>query len=95
MWTERGPEEAEDTVQLRAGALEREDMEKYIVYENPDSTERGITREVEYLLHKDFHSVDAYGKPMRVVLEFEAETWNEAMQKFNDHYGYGKYVPME
>lgn len=39
--------------------------------------------------------VDTAGQPMQVVLEFEAETWNEAMQKYNDHYGYGKYVPME
>lgn len=32
---------------------------------------------------------------MQVVLEFEAETWEYAMHVYNDHYGYGKYIPMK
>ena len=32
---------------------------------------------------------------MQLKLEFEAATWEEAMQAYNNHYGYGRYVPME
>lgn len=29
------------------------------------------------------------------ILEFEAASWNEACQIQNDHYGWGKYIPMD
>ena len=69
-------------------------MKTYVIYENLDSTERGISPKVQWS-KSWLLKVDTAGNSMKVVLEFEAETWNEAMQKYNDHYGYGKYIPME
>lgn len=40
-------------------------------------------------------AVDVEGRAMRLVKEFEAASHNEAMQISNDHYGYGKYIPMD
>ena len=67
-------------------------MEKYVIYENQESTERGVSPKDKWI---GCLRTDTAGKPMKVVLEFEAKTWEEAMQRYNDHYGYGKYVPME
>jgi hypothetical protein len=32
---------------------------------------------------------------MKIVKEFEAEKWEDAMQVYYDEYGFGKYKPME
>ena len=93
-WDERLSEEQEGPDRYWSGALRRFGMVTYVIYENPDSTERGISpkdrRLDSWMLQKDTN-----GKPMTVVVEFEARTWEEAMQRYNDHYGYGKYIPME
>jgi hypothetical protein len=36
---------------------------------------------------------DVDGDPMTVIMEFEAETFEEAAQIENDYYGWGKYIP--
>lgn len=67
-------------------------MVTYVIYESSDGTEHGITAKDRWT---GFLRTDADGNPMKVVLEFEAETWEYAMQVYNDHYGYGKYIPMD
>jgi hypothetical protein len=37
----------------------------------------------------------ALGGPAKLVLTFEAKTWEDANQKMHDHYGWEPYVPME
>jgi hypothetical protein len=77
-------------------------MQIYVIYEQDDDKTcnpkdsclvSGLTSKKEWL-ENEFLRKDENGKDLRIVLEFEAETWEEAMQKYNDHYGYGKYIPM-
>ena len=75
-------------------------MKTYVVYDNRVCwrevypLETGITSKEQWL-EQEVLRKDTNGKEMTVRLEFEAETREEAMQKYNDHYGYGKYIPME
>jgi hypothetical protein len=71
-------------------------MEKYVIYECVEASgiERGVSTLAQWQ-EKSFLQKSTSGLPMKVVKEFEAETWEYAMQVYYDHYGYGKYVPME
>ena len=69
-------------------------MKTYVISESDKIGETGCTEKSAWL-ESPVLQRDTAGNLMTVVLEFEAETWEEAMQKYNDHYGYGKYIPME
>ena len=71
-------------------------MIKYVIYENESkyTPEHGMTS-LDQWNEKPFLQKSVDGGLMRLVKEFEAETWEEAMQVYNDHYGFGKYKPME
>jgi hypothetical protein len=71
-------------------------MIKYVIYESdsPDGIMAGCITKDGWDSAPDLQ-LDHNDKPMKIVKEFEAETWEEAMQVFYDHCDYGKYKPME
>jgi len=70
-------------------------MQTYVISEGDNITgETGCAEKKTWLACPTLQR-DSNGNLMTIVLEFEAETWEEAMQIYNDHYGYGKYIPME
>ena len=68
---------------------------KYVIYQADDAAETGMTSLARWEEGLPEICLDANGAPMKAVKEFEAVTWNEAMQAYYDHYGYGKYNPVE
>ena len=69
-------------------------MTKFVVFESEHRDVVGCTA-LESWEAAPALQLDVDDKLMKIVKEFEAETWGEAMQVYNDHYGYGKYRPME
>jgi hypothetical protein len=69
-------------------------MKTYIISGSDKIGETGCTEKRAWL-ESPVLQRDTAGNLMTIVLEFEAETREEAMQKYNDHYGYGKYIPMD
>ena len=73
-----------------------EERVKYVIYEATDDEgpQCGMCT-LEAWNKEPFMRESVSGKPMKIVKEVEAASWNEAMQMFNDHYDYGPYKPME
>lgn len=74
-------------------------MMKYVIYQIADKLDEGVTESgmsslAQWADHPEIR-LDVNGHLMAVVREFEAADWNEAMQVYYDHYGYGKYKPLE
>jgi len=54
------------------------------------SSQSGLLEEGK--MEKELHLWE--GTPV-LLATFEASSYNEACQKYNDHFGWGKYHPME
>ena len=66
----------------------------YVIMENEDGTEQSVFEKTEENMRNRALVLDVDGRPMRVIHEYEADSWNEAMQVANDLRGFGPYVPM-
>jgi hypothetical protein len=65
---------------------------KWRIYDNADHTQHGMHGES----HFDIGMLDVdTNEPMQVVKEFEASSYNEAQQVYNNHWGWGLYTPMK
>lgn len=74
-------------------------MTKFVIYEN-DNTDNIDSLVVGCTTRESWDDapalrLDANDKEMKIVKEFEAEKWEDAMQVYYDYYGFGKYKPME
>ena len=71
-------------------------MTKFVIYENDDvdCLVVGCTTAEAWEAAPALR-LDANGREMKIVKEFEAEKWEDAMQVYYDEYGFGKYKPME
>ena len=69
-------------------------MTKFVVFESEHRDVVGCTA-LESWEAAPALQLDADDKPMKIVKEFEAEKWEDAMQVYYDYYGLGRYKPME
>ena len=69
--------------------------EEYVIYENADQTQIGMTTWKAYSADKPpyVHHFDTNGKPMSIKHHLWAYSWTQAMKKHNKLYNFGKYKP--
>jgi hypothetical protein len=66
-----------------------ENVPRYELWESADGREVTVTLADDP--NKDLATKDTNGRPMVRVKEFEANDWDAAKQRRNDHYGWGPY----
>jgi hypothetical protein len=69
---------------------------KFVIYEsdNIDGPVVGCTTREGWDSAPELQ-LDANGRKMEIEKEFEAETWEDAMQVYYNHYGFGRHKSME
>jgi len=67
----------------------------YVIMENEDRTEQSVFPKTEENMQKEYLVFDVDGRPMKIIHEYEADSWNEAMKIANELRGFEPYVPME
>ena len=68
---------------------------EYVIYENPDRTQIGVTTWEAYLSDKYIyvHQFDTNGKPTQVKHHVWAYSWTSAMKRYYRLYNLGTYKP--
>lgn len=67
-------------------------MTKYEIWESADGDALLMEADAEDRAKK-VALLEIWG-PSKLVLTFEAQTWEDANQKMHDHYGWEEYIPM-
>jgi hypothetical protein len=67
----------------------------YVIMENEDGTEQSVFPKTVENMQSKSHAFDVDGRPMKIIHEYEASSWNEAMKIANELQGFEPYVPMD
>jgi hypothetical protein len=70
-------------------------MTVYVIMQNEDRTEQSVFPKTEENMQKRCLVFDVDGRPMKIIHEYEAKDWNDAMRIANELRGFEPYVPME
>lgn len=66
--------------------------EAYVICENPDKTEIGVTSKKGYLAQPKLQ-FDVNDRPMKIMHTIYAYSWTSAMKKYHKLYDLGPYKP--